>query len=276
MPGTEILIFRSGVKITASVLEAGAPDLWLLLRAGSGSDNIDLDYVTRHGLRLERVPGPGAKAVAELAFSLMLCLARNVLRADRKLRHGTWAKYEMTGYLLTGKTLGIIGAGNIGTQVGQRGIAWGMRAIGCSEQHTPAEGRRLQEFGIQMRKFDEVLSESDFVSVHVPLNEKTRNLIGQEEIARMKPGAYLINLARGGVIDEVAVREALVSGHLAGAGFDVHAREGSSFHSPLAELDNAVLTPHIGASTHDSQREIGEIICEYVASYAHLRKLDSA
>jgi phosphoglycerate dehydrogenase-like enzyme len=276
MPGTEILIFRSGVQISASVLEAGAPDLWLLLRAGSGSDNVDLDYVARHGLKLERIPGPGAKAVAELTFSLMLGLARNVLRADRMLRNGVWAKNDLTGYLLAGKTLGIVGAGNIGTQVGQRGAAWGMRVIGCSAEHTPAEARRMQEFGVQMRRFEEVLSESDFVSVHVPLNDNTRNLIDAEAIARMKPGAYLINLARGGVADEVAVHDALVSGHLAGAGFDVHAKEGSAFHSPLAEFDNVILTPHIGATTYDSQREIGEIICESVASYAPLRKLSSA
>ena len=276
MPGTEVLIFRSGVQINAKVLEAGAPDLWLLLRAGSGADNIDLDYVARHGLKLERIPGPGAKAVAELTFALMLGLARNVPRADRLLRDGVWAKYKLTGYLLTGKTLGIIGAGNIGTQVGQRGAAWGMRVIGCSENHTPAEGRRMQEFGMEMRRFDEVLSESDFVSVHVPLQESTRNLIDAEAIARMKPGACLINLARGGVADEIAVHDALVSGHLGGAGFDVHASEGANFHSPLAELDNVILTPHIGAATYDSQREIGEIICELVASHAPLRKLSSA
>jgi phosphoglycerate dehydrogenase-like enzyme len=276
MPGTEILIFRSGVQITASVLEAGAPDLWLLLRAGSGADNVDLDYIARHALTLERIPGPGAKAVAELAFSLMLGLARNVPRADRMLRDGLWAKNKLTGYLLTGKTLGIIGAGNIGTQVGERGVAWGMRVIGCSAEFSPAEGKRMQEFGIQMRKFNEVLAESDFVSVHVPLDESTRNLIDAEAIAHLKPGAYLVNLARGGVIDEVAVHDALVSGRLAGAGFDVHAREGSGFHSPLAGLDNVILTPHIGAATYDSQREIGEIICELVDSYAPLRKLGSA
>jgi D-3-phosphoglycerate dehydrogenase len=276
MPGTDILIFRSGVQISAKVLEAGAPDLGLLLRAGSGNDNIDLDYVARHGLRLERVPGPGAKAVAELAFAFMLGLARNVPRADRMLRDGLWAKNELTGYLLMGKTLGIIGAGNIGTQVGERGVAWGMRVIGCSAQSSPAEDKRLQTHGIQGRRFDEVLSESDFVSVHVPLEENTRNLIDAEAIARMKPGAYLVNLARGGVIDEVAVHDALISGHLAGAGFDVHAKEGSAFHSPLAGLDNVIVTPHIGASTYDSQREIGEIVYEFVATYAPLRKQVSA
>jgi D-3-phosphoglycerate dehydrogenase len=276
MPGTEILIFRSGVQITARVLEAGAPDLGLLLRAGSGNDNIDLNYVARHGLRLERVPEPGAKAVAELAFALMLGLARNVPRADRMLRDGLWAKNKLTGYLLTGKTLGVVGAGNIGTQVGERGVAWGMRVIGCTAQYSAAEDKRLQAHGIQMRSFDEVLSESDFVSVHVPLQENTRNLIDAEAIARMKPGAFLVNLARGGVIDEVAVHDALISGRLAGAGFDVHAKEGSGFHSPLAGLDNVIVTPHIGASTYDSQREIGEIVCDFVAAYAPLRKLASA
>ena len=276
MPGTEVLIFRSGVQISSSVLEAGAPNLWLLLRAGSGSDNIDLDYVARHGLKLERIPGPGAKAVAELTFSLMLGLARNVPRADRMLRDGLWAKNELTGYLLTGKTLGIVGAGNIGTQVGDRGVAWGMRVIGCTGLSSPAENKHLRAHDIEMRSFDEVLSESDFVSVHVPLQESTRNLIDAAAIARMKPGAYLTNLARGGVVDEVAARDALLSGHLAGAGFDVHAKEGSSFHSPLAELDNVILTPHIGAASYDSQREIGEIICELVASYSPMRKLGSA
>ncbi len=276
LPGTDILVFRSGVQITARVLEAGAPDLGLLLRAGSGRDNIDLDYVARHGLRLESVPGPGAKAVAELAFSLMLGLARNVPRADRMLRDGLWAKNDLTGYLLTEKTLGIVGAGNIGTRVGERGVAWGMRVIGCTVQPSPEEDKRLQAHGIQLRIFDEVLAESDFVSVHVPLEEDTRNLIDAGAIARMKPGAYLVNLSRGGVIDEVAVYDALISGRLAGAGFDVHANEGSGFHSPLAGLDNVILTPHIGASTYDSQREIGEIVCEIVASYAPLSKLGSA
>jgi D-3-phosphoglycerate dehydrogenase len=206
----------------------------------------------------------------------MLGLARNVTRADRMLRDGLWAKNKLTGYLMTGKTLGIVGAGNIGTQVGDRGVAWGMHVIGCTGQSSPVEEKRLQAHGIQMRSFDEVLSESDFVSVNVPLQENTRNLIDAEAIARMKPGAYLVNLARGGVVDEVAVHDALISGRLAGAGFDVHAKEGSGFHSPLAGLDNVILTPHIGAATYDSQREIGEIVCEFVAANEPLRKLSSA
>jgi phosphoglycerate dehydrogenase-like enzyme len=266
MPGTEILVFRSGVEINARVLAAGAPDLFLLLRAGSGTDNIDLDYVDRVGLRLERIPGPGAKAVAELAFALMLGLSRNVQRADRLLRDGVWAKNELTGFLLTGKTLGVVGAGNIGSRVGALGVAWGMRVIGCVGAPCREQEASLGDQGIQLKSFNEVLSEADFVSVHVPLEETTRNLVDADAIARMKKGAYLVNLARGGVVDESAVYEALACGRLAGAGFDVHANEGANFRSRLAGLDNVILTPHIGASTHDSQREIGEIICDFVAS----------
>jgi phosphoglycerate dehydrogenase-like enzyme len=276
MPGTEVLVFRSGVQINARVLEAGAPDLCLLLRAGSGTDNIDLDYVARHGLRLERIPGPGAKAVAELSFALMLGLARNVQRADRLLRSGVWAKNELTGFLLTGKTLGIVGAGNIGGRVGELGVAWGMRVIGCIGAPCAEQETRLAAQGIQLMSLREVLSQADFVSVHVPLDASTRNLLDAEAIACMKEGAYLVNLARGGVVDEVAVHDALVSGRLAGAGFDVHAKEGRDFCSPLAGLDNVIFTPHIGASTHDSQREIGEIICDFVASYTTLDKVGSA
>ena len=276
MPGTEVLVFRSGVQINARVLKAGAPDLCLLLRAGSGTDNIDLDYVARHGLRLERIPGPGAKAVAELAFALMLGLARNVHRADRLLRDGVWAKSELTGFLLTGKTLGVVGAGNIGARVGELGAAWGMRVIGCVESPSPEHEASLAVQGIQLMSFTEVLSGADFVSVHVPLANSTRNLLDAEAIACMKEGAYLVNLARGGVVDEIAVHDALVSGRLAGAGFDVHASEGNDFRSPLAGLDNVIFTPHIGASTHDSQREIGEIICDFVASYTRFDKVGSA
>ena len=273
--GKEILVFRSGVQINAKVLAAGAPHLFLLLRAGSGTDNIDLDYVEKHQLQFERIPGPGAKAVAELAFSFMLGLARNVLRADRLLREGKWTKSEQTGLLLTGKTLGIVGAGNIGARAGELGSAWGMRVIGCVEEASLEHEAELSSKGIEVMSFSEVLSQADFVSVHVPLQASTRNLLDSDAVASMKEGAYLVNLARGGVVDEEAVYKALVSGHLAGAGFDVHANEGAKFSSPLAELDNVILTPHIGASTHDSQTEIGEIICDYVASSAQLGKVGS-
>ncbi len=255
----EVVILRSGVQITAEVM-ACAPDLKLLLRAGSGFDNIDVDYVNEHGLRLIRIPGPGAKAVAEMSFTFMLALARNLLEADRLTRQGHWAKNKLTGELLTGKRLGIVGAGNIGTQVGKLGVAWGMEAIGCVEPATPEEAERLRAEGIRMTDFDEVISTSDFISIHVPLLDATRNLINSQELAMMKPGAYLINLARGGVVNEQALYDALTEGQLAGAGVDVHENEGEGKISLLAELPNVILTPHIGAGTIDSQREIGDIV----------------
>lgn len=263
----EVLVFRSGVKITAGVIDA-APRLRLIVRGGSGLDNIDLEAVERRGIRFERIPGPGAQAVAELAFALMLALARNLLRADRLMREGRFAKTEMTGYLLHGKTLGVVGAGNIGSKVGQLGIAWGMKVLGCTENGGGKDVARLAALGIRRTTLDELLERSDFVSVHVPLQDSTRRLIGEAALARMKRGAYLVNLARGGVVDEAALARALDGGHLAGAGLDVHEREGDGSVSPLARFDNVVLTPHIGASTHDSQREIGDVIVRTIEAFA--------
>lgn len=266
IPDREVLIFRSGVQITADVM-ACAPDLKLILRAGSGVDNIDLDYVQQQGIRLIRIPGPGAKAVAEMSFAFMLALARNVLEADRLLRQGRWAKHELTGYLLTGKVLGIIGAGNIGSRVGQLGAAWGMEVIGCVEHPSPQTAEALRAKGIRLVDCSEVLAKADFISIHVPLKASTRNLIDATALAHMKPGAFLVNLARGGVVDEMALYQALTEGHLRGAALDVHAAEGEGKISPLAGLRNVILTPHIGAGTVDSQREIGQIMLEAINTF---------
>jgi D-3-phosphoglycerate dehydrogenase len=262
----EVLVFRSGVQISAEVMEC-APTLKLLIRAGSGIDNVDVGYVRRKGLRLVRIPGPGAKAVAEMSFALLLALARNVLEADRLTRQGIWAKHELTGFLITGKTLGIIGAGNIGSRVGQLGVAWGLEVVGCVEFPNPAVASKLWEKGIRLADIDEVLAKADFVSIHVPLKDSSRNLINAEAFAKMKPGAFLVNLARGGVVDESALYKALKEGRLLGAALDVHATEGNGTISPLAEFNNVILTPHIGAGTFDSQREIGDIVIETLNSY---------
>lgn len=265
----QVLIFRSGVDITAELM-ARAPDLELLIRAGSGLDNLDMDYVKQHGLSLVRVPEPGARAVAELAFAFMLALARQLLRADRLLRRGRWAKHEITGYLLADKTLGVYGAGNIGSQVGRMGVAWGMSVLGCIEHPSPARGASLAEDGIRLVDGAEILEASDFVSIHVPLKASTRNLFDARAIARMKPGAFLINLARGGVVDEQALYQALAEGRLSGAGTDVHLHEGEGKISPLADLPNVILTPHMGAGTIDSQRKIGERVIEIINGHLRL------
>ncbi len=262
----EVLIFRSGVQITAEVM-AAAPDLKLLIRAGSGIDNLDLNYAHKHGLTLVRVPEPGAKAVAELSFALMLALARNILHADRLLRQGRWAKHELMGHLLTGKVLGLIGVGIIGERMGRLGSAWDMRVIGCVGHPSPAKAARFSEKGINLVNLDQLLAEADFVSVQTPLNADTRHLINAKALVGMKPGAFLINVARGGVVDEMALYQALTEGHLGGAGLDVHEAEGEGKISPLAALENVILTPHIGAGAIDSQREIGDIVINTIHSF---------
>lgn len=264
----ECLIFRSGVSISAEVMEC-APDLKLLVRAGSGIDNVDVGYVRERGLELVRVPEPGAKAVSELSFALMLALARNVLEADRLTRRGRWAKYELEGYLLTGKGLGIIGLGNIGSRVGRMGVAWGMDVVGCVEYPSPHRAAEFLEQGIRLvDDCRDVLAVADFVSIHVPLKDSTRNLVDADTFAHVKPGAYMVNLARGGVVNEAALRRLLTEGRLRGAALDVHEEEGEGKISPLADLPNVILTPHIGAMSIDSQREIGERVIEIVDSYA--------
>ncbi len=263
----DCLIFRSGPDINADVMRR-APNLRLLVRAGSGLDNLDLDYVRRHGIELHRIERPGARAVAELAFCLMLALARQIRHADASLRAGKWEKHNLTGYLLANKTLGIYGAGNIGSVTGQMGKAWGMNVIGCVENPTGAVAEQLARDGIKLASPSDVLSQSDFMSIHVPLQDSTRNLIDEAALAQMKPSAFLVNLARGGVVDERALLDALVNGRLAGAGLDVHEKEGDGLVSPLADLPNVLLTPHVGAGTVDTKYAIGEEVLDIVAQFS--------
>ena len=264
----EVLVFRSGVDITADLMRC-APALRALIRGGSGFDNVDLEYASHRGVEFIRVPEPGARAVAELAFGLMLAVARNIVRADGLWREGRWAKHAMTGYTLRKKVLGIVGVGNIGTVVAELGVAWGMQVIGCHENPSPAVTAALAAKGIQLAPFDQVVARADFLTLHVPLTPATRHLVNAAVLSRMKRGSFLMNLARGGVVDEAALRAELLSGErVLGAALDVHEAEGEGRVSPLADLSNVVLTPHIGASAFDTQREIGERIVSIVASLA--------
>ncbi len=262
----EVLILRSGVAVDARVLDA-APRLKLVIRAGSGLDNIDLDALERRGVALERIPGPAARSVAELAFGLMLAVHRRIVEADRSMRDGRWLKSSLVGRTLEGKMLGIVGLGNIGSKVAELGKAWGLAVTGCVEFPSEELRREFAQQEVQLLELPEVLASADIVSIHVPLQASTRGLIGEAEIRRMKRGAVLIHLARGGVVDEGALRAALVDGHLGGAGVDVHVREGEGCLSPLVDLPNVVLTPHVGSTTVDTQREIGARILRIIARY---------
>jgi D-3-phosphoglycerate dehydrogenase len=262
----ECLIFRSGVEMSADMIDL-MPQLELIVRAGSGFDNIDLDHARARDIRVVRIPGPAAQAVAEFTFSLMLSLARNVSLADRLLREGHWPKRELGGNLLTGKTLGVVGAGNIGGRVGELGAAWGMTVLGCVGDAEAADIGGYAERGIQITDLDTVVTSADFVTVHTPLDPTTRGLIGSQELDAMKPGAFLINTARGGVVDEGALFDTLESGHLAGAALDVHEDEGEGIIPDLASLPNVVLTPHIGGMAIESQAAIGRRLLELIDAY---------
>jgi phosphoglycerate dehydrogenase-like enzyme len=252
----EAIVFRSGVSIGPGVL--AAPDLRLLVRAGSGLDNLDMATVRDRGIELIRIPGPGAQAVAELTFGLMIALARGIVLADRHLRSAHWTKSELVGYNLRGKRLGIVGLGSIGSRVAALGSAWGMRPIGVVARPSEERSQAFAEDGIDLADLDRVLAEGDFISLHVPLNGNTRGMIGADQLAKVKPGAFLVNIARGGVVDEAALFDALQpGGRLRGAALDVHVAEGEGKRSPLADLPNVILTPHIGAQTIDAQEEIG-------------------
>ncbi len=261
----EAIVFRSGVTIGPGAL--AAPDLRLLVRAGSGLDNLDLQAVRDRGIELVRIPGPGAQAVAELTFGLMIALARSIVLADGYLRDAHWKKSELVGYGLRGKRLGIVGLGSIGSRVAALGSAWGMRPIGVVEHPSEERAHTFAADGIDLAPLDQVLEEADFLSVHTPLTEATRGLIGARELAIVKPGAFLVNIARGGVVDETALLAALQpGGRVRGAALDVHAAEGEGRRSPLADLPNVVLTPHIGAQTIDAQEEIGREVIAIIAA----------
>jgi D-3-phosphoglycerate dehydrogenase len=263
----EVLVFRSGVRLSRGLLHEAVP-LQLLVRAGSGIDNVDIDEVRRRGIRFVRIPGPGGHAVAEMTFALLLDLARRVSLADRLVRQGHWPKPELVGSLTRGKTLGVVGLGNIGTRVAEIGTRWGMRVIGCVEHPSAERADGFTDRGITLLPIDEVAAQADFLTIHVPLKDSTRYLIDDKLLARVKWGAYLVNIARGGVVEEAALSSQLDSGRLAGVALDVHETEGEGVVPGLADHHNVVLTPHIGAMAAEAQRAIGRRVGTLIDAFA--------
>lgn len=253
------LLVRSATKVTRDVIEA-AENLKVIGRAGVGVDNIDIKAATERGIIVVNAPEASSITVAEHTIGLMLALARRIPQANASLKAGKWEKKKFLGIELRGKTLGVIGMGRIGSQVVRKAKAFEMHCIA----YDPYISKKLaEELGVEVVELDELLARSDFITIHVPLTEQTRHLINAEAIAKMKDGAYLINAARGGVVDEAALYDALRSGKLAGAALDVFEKE-PPFGSPLLELDNCIVTPHLGASTEEAQRYASLIACEEV------------
>jgi D-3-phosphoglycerate dehydrogenase / 2-oxoglutarate reductase len=253
LAGCEALIVRSGVKVDAEVF-AAAPSLVVVGRAGTGLDNIDLDAAERAGVSVVNAPDANTVAAAEHAIALMFALARHIPAAEASLRAGHWRRADFVGFELTGKTLGIAGLGRIGFALADRARGLQMAVIG-SDPFVTAEVAAAR--GVTLLSLAEVLQRSDVVSIHTPLSAETRGLIGRAELAWLKPSAVLINAARGGIVDESALAEALADGRLAGAAIDVYSEEPLPDDAPLRTAPNTILTPHLGASTAEAQARAG-------------------
>jgi D-3-phosphoglycerate dehydrogenase/(S)-sulfolactate dehydrogenase len=257
------LAVRSATKVTARLLEQAAR-LKVVGRAGVGVDNVDLEAATRKGVVVMNTPGGSAVTVAELALAMILSLYRHVADATASVKAGKWEKKRFQGRELAGKTLGVVGIGNIGSVLVDRCRALRMRAIAYDPFISPEAATKL---GVELVELEALWRDADVVSLHVPLTDQTRGLVGTATLARMKKGALLVNCARGGVVDEAALAESLAAGHLGGAALDVFAEEPPRADHPLLKLDNVVLTPHLGASTEEAQSAVAVAVAEQMAQF---------
>lgn len=253
------LLVRSETKVTAQLL-AGARRLKVIGRAGAGVDNIDLETATRRGIVVVNAPGGNTVAAAEHTLALLLAAARRIAPADASLKRGEWRRAEFLGVEARGKVLGLVGLGRVGAEVARRAQAFDMRVLAYDPYVTTELARRV---GVELTDLASVLEQADFVSIHTPLTAQTRGLIGAEQLARMKDSAFLVNCARGGLVDEAALLAALLAERLAGAAIDVFEQEPAA-DSPLAQHPKVVATPHLGASTVEAQASVAWLIAEQV------------
>jgi D-3-phosphoglycerate dehydrogenase len=256
------LIVRSATKVRSDLLDA-APELRVIGRAGVGVDNIDLEAATARGVAVANAPAGNTVSTAELTMALILSMVRRVAEADVSVHKGEWARSRFKGAELRGRTLGLIGAGRIGGEVAKRCRAFGMDVVAYDPYLTDD---RASELGVERVELEDLFKRADIVTPHVPLTDQTKGVISKDAMASMKKGSYVVNVARGGVVDEVALAEALQSGHLAGAAVDVYEHEPLEEDSPLREAPNLILTPHLGASTAEAQELVASEIAETVRS----------
>jgi D-3-phosphoglycerate dehydrogenase len=257
--GAQALVIRSATQVTAEVLEA-APQLMVVGRAGIGLDNVDLDAATRRGVMVVNAPQSNIVSAAEHTMALLLAQARNVPQAHTALKAGRWERSQWEGVEVDGKTLGIIGLGRIGKLVAQRAQAFGLRLLAYDPFVGPERARHI---GVELVGLEQVVADSDFLTIHLPRTRETVGLVGKELLALAKPTLRVINVARGGIVDEEALAWAIGEGVIAGAALDVFATEPTT-ESPLFGLDSVVVTPHLGASTREAQDKAGETIAEMV------------
>jgi len=256
------LAIRSATKVTGKILE-WAKNLKVIGRAGIGVDNVDIPAATARGIIVMNTPFGNSITTAEHAISLMLALARQIPEADASTRAGKWEKNKFMGVEIFGKTLGVIGCGNIGSIVADRALGLKMKVI-AYDPYLSAD--RAADLGVEKVELEELFKRADFITLHTPLTEKTRNIINAEAIKAMKNGVRIVNCARGGLVDEAALYEALKSGQVAGAAFDVFVTEPAT-ENPLFSLPNVVCTPHVGASTSEAQENVALQIAEQMSDY---------
>lgn len=255
----DALLVRSRTTVTPQLLEA-AGRLKVIGRAGVGVDNIDLEAAQAHDVTVVNSPEATTLAVAELTLGLMLTLVREIPRADAGMKQGAWLKQDLAGIELYGKTLGIIGVGRIGAQVCPRASAFGMRVLGYDAHNTT---EAIEGCGAEPVTLEELYASSDFISLHLPLTDETRSMVGEQALGRMKRGVRIISVARGGILDESALLAALESGQVAGAALDVFASEPPGA-SELVRHPNVIATPHVGAQTAEAQARAAEDIANEV------------
>jgi D-3-phosphoglycerate dehydrogenase len=258
------VIVRSGTRITADELEEPGK-LRVIVRAGVGVDNIDVGAATRRGILVMNTPGGNTVSTAEHTITLLTALARLVPAADASMHQGKWERGKFVGTQLVGKTLGVVGLGRVGREVARRAAGLDMKVLGFDPFLAPAGASQL---GVEtVSDLDQLLPRVDFLTVHTPLTDETRDLVGARQIGLMRKGARVLNCARGGIINEEALAEALRSGHLAGAALDVFVQEPPPPDHPLLQLPNVVVTPHLGASTVEAQLSVATEAAQLIADY---------
>jgi D-3-phosphoglycerate dehydrogenase len=257
------LAVRSATKVTDKVLAAAAGKLRVVGRAGIGVDNIDVKAATAKGIIVMNTPFGNSITTAEHAISLMMALARQIPEADRSTQAGRWEKSKFLGVELFGKTLGVIGCGNVGSIVADRGVGLKMKVVAYDPFLSP---ERAMQIGVEKVELDDLLRRADFITLHTPLTDKTRNIIDAAALAKTRKGVRILNCARGGLVDEHALAAALKSGQVAGAAFDVFEVEPAK-DSPLFGLPNVICTPHLGASTGEAQENVALQVAEQMADY---------
>src|SRR6266571_1675131 len=258
----EGLVVRSDTQVTEEVI-AAAPRLRVVGRAGAGVDNIDVAAATRRGVVVMNAPGENTISAAEHTMSMILALARQIPAADRSMRAGRWERGRFLGVELLGKTLGILGLGKVGREVAARARVFGMEVIGADPVLSEEMAARL---GVTLLPIEAIYERSDILTLHLPLTAETRHLIGRAQLLRCRPGVRIVNVARGGILDEGALVEAIREGRVAGAALDVFETEPPA-GSPLLSLDAVILTPHLGASTQEAQEKVAARIAEQIAAF---------